>query len=355
MNMAQKRKELINCIKNNKDFKEITGLIYRENADIEINPPRLLIDDLDKLPWPLREQLPMERYIDAPGNMPVPSVQMWASRGCPFQCTFCAWPQLMYNSNNYRMRKPKAITDEMEYLLKERKFKSVYFDDDSFNINKKNVLDLCREIKKRNLNVPWAIMARADAMDEEMLIDMKDAGLHAVKYGVESAEQELIDSVCKSLNLKKAEHIIRFTKSLGIKTHLTFAFGLPGETQETIKRTIDYAIELDPDTVQFSIMTPYPGTEYYRQLDSKGYITSKDWSDYDGASKSVIRTEHLSEKDLEMARDRALRMWRRHKRNKLSFIAILFDVELRMAFKNNLESKGVLGAISKTAKFIFRH
>jgi len=196
-------------------------------------------------------------------------------------------------------------------------------------------------------------MARADTMDEEMLTKMKEAGLHAVKYGVESAEQKLLDNVRKNLNLKQAEHMIRLTKSLGIKTHLAFTFGLPGETEDTMRRTIDYAIELNPDTVQFSIMTPYPGTEYYKQLDVKGYIVSKDWSDYDGASKSVIRTEYLSGKDLEKAKEEAFRIWKRHKRGRQSFITMPFDRELRMAFKNNLKSKGLLPTLSKTARYIF--
>jgi radical SAM superfamily enzyme YgiQ (UPF0313 family) len=190
-------------------------------------------------------------------------------------------------------------------------------------------------------------------MDEEMLTKMKEAGLHAVKYGVESAEQKLLDNVRKNLNLKQAEHMIRLTKSLGIKTHLTFTFGLPGETEDTMRRTIDYAIELNPDTVQFSIMTPYPGTEYYKQLDVKGYIVSKDWSDYDGASKSVIRTEYLSGKDLEKAKEEAFRIWKRHKRRRQSFITMPFDRELRMAFKNNLKCKGLLPTLSKTVRYIF--
>ncbi len=340
--------ELFEHVKRNEKLKEVLGLIYRENGDIKINPPRPLIDDLDSLPWPLREQLPMEQYMDAPGKIPYPSVQMWASRGCPFGCTFCVWPQLMYNSRRYRMRKAKFIVDEMEYLIKERRFKSIYFDDDTFNINKKNVLDICREIRERRLNTPWAIMARADTMDEEMLIKMKGSGLHAVKYGVESAEQKLVNSICKNINLKKAERMIRFTKSLDIKTHLTFTFGLPGETDGTIKKTIDYAIELNPDTVQFSIITPYPGTEYYKSLDAKGYIMSKDWSDYDGASKSVIRTEHLFPEDLEKAKDMALRIWGRHKRRSLSF----FNKELRAAFKTSLENKGLLHTFAKTSRYI---
>jgi len=250
------------------------------------------------------------------------------------------------------MRKPKFIVDEMEYLIKERKFKSIYFDDDTFNISKNNVIGICKEIKERKFNIPWAIMARADTMDEDMLIEMKGAGLHAVKYGVESAEQKLLDNIHKNMNLKKAEQMIRFTKSLDIKTHLTFTLGLPDETEDTIKKTIDYAIKLNPDTLQFSIMTPYPGTEYYKYLDAKGYIASKDWSDYDGASKSVIKTEHLSPGDLEEAKDRALRMWRKHKRKTRFFITMPFDGELRAAFKNSLKTKGILPTFIKAARYI---
>jgi anaerobic magnesium-protoporphyrin IX monomethyl ester cyclase len=345
--------ELYDCIKAGEGFEKIQGLVFRENNSIKINPARTLIKDLDILPWPLREQLPMEKYIDAPGNIPLPSVQMWASRGCPFQCTFCAWPQLMYGGNRYRMRHPKAIVDEMEYLIKERGFKSVYFDDDSFNINRKGVLDFCRELEDRHIDVPWAIMARADTMDEEMLMNMRRMGLCAVKYGVESAEQELVDNVCKKIDLKQAERMISFTKSLGIKIHLTFAFGLPGETEQTIKRTIDYAVKLNPDTVQFSIMTPYPGTAYYNQLSAKGHIISKDWSDYDGASKSVIKTESLSGRDLEKAKDMALTAWKRHKRKSKSFIAVLFDKKLRQAFRRDSKSKGILTTLFKAIRYVF--
>ncbi len=334
-------------------FNTVKGLVYRDNGAVKVNSLRPLLQELDSLPWPLREQLPMDKYIDAPGNIATPSVQMIASRGCPFSCMFCAWPQLMYNGNQYRMRGPEGIVDEMEHLVKEWKFKSVYFDDDTFNINKNNVIQICRHIQERGLKIPWAIMARADTMDEEMLMAMKEAGLFSVKYGVESAEQKLLDNIKKGMNLAKAEKMIRFTKSLGIKTHLTFTFGLPQETKDTVSKTIDYAMNLDPDTVQFSILTPYPGTEYFRQLDVGGYIVSKDWSSYDGAYKSVIRTDHLSPGDLEQAKIEALRRWKRHKRLRRSLISMPFDPELKSAFRNHLRTKGLRGALAKTIRYIF--
>lgn len=335
-----------------REFKGIPGLIYRDNGRVRVNPDRPLINDLDQLPWPMREGLSMDKYIDAPGDLKTPSVQMLASRGCPFGCIFCTWPQLIYNSNRCRMRNPKKIVEEMEYLVKKDKFKSVYFDDDTFNISKTHILRICREIKDRALSVPWAAMARADLMDEELLHKMKEAGLYSVKYGVESSNQEALDKVGKQMDLKKAERMIRFTKSLGIKIHLSFAFGMPGETAETIDATIDYAIGLTPDTVQFSLLTPYPGTEYYRRLDAQGDIVSRDWSDYNASSKSVIKTEHLTPAGLEDAKERALEAWRRYRRSKKSFVAMPFDKELQMAFKNNLKKNGTWQTLAKTARYI---
>jgi radical SAM superfamily enzyme YgiQ (UPF0313 family)/MoaA/NifB/PqqE/SkfB family radical SAM enzyme len=302
---------LTECISKNENPDKVKGLIYRNKDKIITNPQGPLID-LDTLPWPLREGMPMASYMDTPGAIPLPSVQMLASRGCPFRCKFCLWPQIMYGGNKYRARDVIDVVDEMEYLVKKKGFKSVYFDDDTFNVGKERMLKFCSQIKKRGLeNTPWAIMARADLMDEEILLAMKEAGLAAVKYGVESSEQSLLDNCGKEMDLQKAEKMILFTKSLGIKTHLTFTFGLPGETRETIRKTINYALKLKPASVQFSITTPFPGTEYFNELDSKGLVIDKDWDDYDGNFRSVIRLDSLSSKDLVSARRSACRAWDR--------------------------------------------
>jgi len=308
--------DLARHLESGKSLAGVQGLIYRAADGIKINPPRPLVD-LDKLPWPLRQGLPMDRYNDTPGDMPVPSAQMLASRGCPYKCKFCLWPQVMYQSNAYRSRSVVDVVDEMEYLVKKMNFKSIYFDDDTFNCGKDRMLKLCAEIKKRNLNIPWAIMARADLMTEEILEQMRSAGLFAIKYGVESAKQELLDNIGKGMELEKTEKIIRFTKMLEIRTHLTFTFGLPGETKESIFKTIDLALKLDPTTVQFSIATPFPGTSFYNELKEKGYIVSENWAEYDGNHKSVIKSNNVSKNDLEGAIRSAYKQWAIHcaKRN----------------------------------------
>jgi radical SAM superfamily enzyme YgiQ (UPF0313 family) len=314
--------ELIESLRQDRELSGVAGLIYRREDTVCKNRIRQPVA-LDHLPWPDREDLKMEAYLDVPGDLPLPSVQMMASRGCPFQCGFCLWPQVFYQGHHYRARSVKDVVDEMECLVKDRGFRSVYFDDDTFNIGKERMLDFCRQVRSRGLaKTPWAIMARPDLMDEETLRAMKDAGLRAVKYGVESADQGLVDAIGKAMDLKKTEAMIRLTKKMGIRAHLTFTFGLPGETKETIAKTIRWALRLDPFSVQFSITTPFPGTLYHEELQKAGCIVSKDLNDYDGQFKSVIRLASLSPQDLQDAKDKAYKEWGKSQRRRLSFSRI---------------------------------
>ncbi len=296
---------------------DVPGLIYkRADGSIAVNPAGKLQENLDAFPWPARELLPLERYCDRPGGIPAPSLQLIASRGCPFGCIFCAWPQLMYGGNSYRTRSPEDVVDEIEACVKQYGFKSFYFDDDTFNIGKKRVIALAGKIKERGLNLPWAIMARADQMDRETLEALKDAGLTALKYGVESGSQELLNRACKGLDLSKVAETVRITRELGISYHLTFMFGLPGETEETARQTIATALALDPDSLQFSIATPFPGSQFHKHLLEKGHLLSTNYDDYDGYNNSVVRTDDLTGEDLIRLRGEAEQAWAEHRRKR---------------------------------------
>lgn len=292
---------------------EVRGLSYRAHGRLRINPCRESIKVLDELPWPERAALPMERYHDGFCQMPFPSVQMLSSRGCPFACTFCLWPQVIYNERRIRFRNPITVVDEMEYLVKEYNFKAVYFDDDCFNVDKRHVLEIAGEIKKRGLSVPWSAMARADLMDEETLDALAASGFYAVKYGVESVSQAVLEGIKKNIDLKKTRQMIYKTKERGIKVHLTFCLGLPGETKKTIQDMKSFVCELNPDSCQFSYATPFPGTEYFRQVQERGELLSEKWSDYDGNAKCIVKTEELSACDLEEARKELERLFKDNK------------------------------------------
>lgn len=308
--------ELVNTLENNASLSSISGMIFRSSEKIITNPPRPLTENLDFLPWPARNLLPIYNYNDSFAGLPVPNVQMWASRGCPYKCIFCLWPQAMYGSHKYRIRNPAETAKEMEWLISKYNFKAVYFDDDTFNINKPMILSLCKEIKKRGLITPWAVMARADTMDKETLWAMADAGLYAIKYGVESTDQEILKNSGKNLDLDKVKEIVKLTKQTGVKVHLTFCFGLQGETKNTIRKTVDFALALDPDGIQFSLVTPFPGTEYFRKAKDKGYLLTENWEAYNGSNNAVIRTEKLSGKELKNSLEYAYTRWSAHKNAK---------------------------------------
>ncbi len=289
------------------------GLLWRDGDDVRDEGRRPLLENLDSLPWPARHFLPMAEYHDEPGSIPRPSAQMWASRGCPFGCVFCAWPQIMYNSSKYRVRGVRDTVDEMEWLVGECGFASVYFDDDTFNVKKDRTIAFAREIKARNLGVPWAIMARADLMDRETLEELKDAGLFALKYGVESSDAGLLDQMNKNLDIDKVHKVIAITRELDIKMHLTFLFGMPAETHATARATVDMALASGAESVQFTIATPFPGSRYYHDLAAKDRIITHDFERYDGFRSAVIKTDHLEPHELEQIVVEANRRWQEHR------------------------------------------
>jgi anaerobic magnesium-protoporphyrin IX monomethyl ester cyclase len=287
----------------------IKGVIIRIEQEIHDAGRRPLEPDLTRYPWPARHFLPMFAYRDEPGNLPRPSVQIWASRGCPFHCSFCAWPQIMYDSHKYRVRPIPDVVDEMEWLAKEYGFASAYFDDDTFNVGKPRMLEFAREVSSRNLDLPFGIMARADLMDREILEALREAGLWGLKYGVESAEQSLLDHCGKGLDIRKVRESIRITHELGIKMHLTFMFGLPGETLDTARRTIDMALESAPESVQFTVATPFPGSRYWDEVTSRNMLESTDFTRFDGFRSAVVRTDDLNSRQLEEILKEANRRW----------------------------------------------
>ncbi|MBU1726593.1 MAG: radical SAM protein [Candidatus Omnitrophica bacterium] len=285
------------------DLSSVSGLAYRNISGVKINSLRSTIQNLDDLPWPERETLPIYKYNDGFCGLPRPNVQMWASRGCPFHCSFCLWPQTMYLEHTYRKRDPAKVADEMQWLIEGLRFKAVYFDDDVFNIDKNYVFNMCAEIKKRKIKVPWAVMSRADLMDEEMLRELAGSGLFAIKYGLESADQRILDSCKKKLNLEYASKMIEVTKRLGIKVHLTFCLGLPGEDRKTARETLDFINNIQPDSLQVSYATPFPGTKYYEYAKDKNYLLSGDWREFDGGQGCIVRTEELTGDELRQIRN----------------------------------------------------
>lgn len=280
-----------------------TGVATKDNPSVPNGP---VIEDLNTIPFPARNLLPMERYVDvfAFGR----SIQVITSRGCPFNCSFCC-EAILPGKRTLRLRSPENVCDEIEHLIARYSPDEIYFDDSSFTINKQHVLGICRTIQQRGLSIPWSCMADAK-VDAEILSQMAEAGCRAIKFGVESSDQEVLARIPKHTNLNDVKQTVQECRKQGIKTHATFMFGLPGETREKARETIDFALRLGTDTAQFSVATPYPGTHFYEMAQENGWLLSDDWEGF--GSSVVIEYPNYSKEEIMEMRQLAVAKWQRH-------------------------------------------
>jgi len=277
-------------------------------------PPGLPIKDLDSLPFPARHLFPTP---DAPSMWPYwdgfcqrrPAVQMHASRGCPFKCTFCLWISVIYDQGPYRTFSAKRIVDEMEEIVRRYGAREIYFDDDIFTVKEDHVVGLCDEIVRRGLEVSWSVMGDAMAVTERAIDAMAKAGCIGMKFGVESADPEVLKKLKKPIKIDKVRNVVDWCARRGIKTHATITFGLEADTPETMQRTLDFCCSLPVDSIQFSTTTPFPGTEHYRNAKAAGQIDDTDWSKFDGARSSVLTYAAMTPAFVEAFAQRAPSVW----------------------------------------------
>lgn len=260
-----------------KNKEEILGLCYKQNGEIIKNPSRPLIKDIDTIPPPAYHLLPMKKYYPATGSYKrLPAMILFATRGCPGRCTFC------YQTFRgvTRKRSAQSIIDEIKILQSDYGIKEVAFYDDTFTLFKTVVKEFCEIIIKDKIDLTWSCFTRVDCVDENMLRLMKKAGCHLILFGVESGDGEILKNINKNISLKQVEEVVRTARRVGLETRASFMFGNQGETEETIKKTIDFAIKLDPDEAQFNVATAYPGTVLFNWAKELGYIKSFNWDDY---------------------------------------------------------------------------
>src|SRR5207245_1009423 len=261
---------------------EIAGVSYRRDGKIVHNAPRPLLhtEELDALPFATevyKRDLTIENY-----NVPFllhPYVAFYTSRGCPALCTFCLWPQTL-SGHAWRVRSSDNVAREVRQALDLfPRAKEFFFDDDTFNIRKDRVLELSKKFKP--LGFRWSCTARCHS-DYETLKAMPDAGARLFIVGFESVDPQILRNIKKGATLEMARAFTKNCKKVGIAIHGDFIIGLPGETEETIRRTFDFARELDTETIQVSIAHAYPGTELHDDLVRNGYLTGRPLSDAQG-------------------------------------------------------------------------
>ena len=283
--------ELANCLSKESDLSLARGITYRKDSQININKDMPLIDNLDKLPYPARHLLDPHRYLMGHYTYE-PQLLMITSMGCPYRCIFCLWPKLLYQGK-VLLRSPDNVVKEMLFLKEKYGAREIYFDDDCFNVSISRVMDVCQKIIENKVNIPWITEMRCNNVSYEMLKAMKKAGCIKILYGVESGNQEILNSSKKNITLEQIKNTFKLTRKAGIKSHATFMFGLPGETMETINQSMKLARQLNPDTIQCSIALPYPGTEFYEKAKADNTLKIDSWKDFDGELCGVVEYPNL--------------------------------------------------------------
>jgi len=261
-------------------LEDLPGVSFRSHGQVRHNPERGFIENLDELPWVTkvyRRDLDFRRY-----NVPFllhPFLSLYTSRGCPAMCTFCLWPQT-HSGHRWRLRSTDDVAAEARWALENFPgLKEIFFDDDTFNYQKARTLELCRKLKP--LGFTWSCTSRVTT-DYETLRAMREAGCRLMIVGYETGDAQILKNIKKGATLEMAQRYTANAHKLGLTIHGDFIVGLPGETGESIRRTIDFAKKLDVETIQVSIAHPYPGTEFFDHVQRNGLLTIDSMTDEKG-------------------------------------------------------------------------
>ncbi|WP_400251636.1 B12-binding domain-containing radical SAM protein [Methanobrevibacter smithii] len=269
---------LVQALENQSSLHDVKGIVFEDknSKEIVVNPEAPLIQDLDELPFPALNLLPMKKYrlLDMDTHM----TTMITTRGCPMQCSFCSSAAM--HGKKIRERSVENIVDEIEYLKTNYDIDTIAFMDDTFTLKKRKVMAICDEILKRNIEIMWGCTSRVDTLDEKLLKKMKEAGCITIFIGVESADQQQLDNMCKNTTIAKIENAFKIAHKLKIRTIASVALGMPGDTKEIMNKTVKFVHKLKPNYVIYSLATPYPGTRFYKEAFEKNLIKIKDWSKY---------------------------------------------------------------------------
>lgn len=297
-------------INNFDSLSEVKGIAYLRNGEPAITDARQLIRDLDSLPFPAWHHLDLMKYFD--GSKLYPYIDIFSGRGCPYGCTFCLWPQVMHG-RRVRLRSPQAVVDEMERDIKlcpeVVRGGEFFFEDDTFSAVKSNAMAICEEILKRGLRISFSVNARTDTADEGLFKLMKRAGCRQLLVGFESGDQNMLDRMNKKQSTEDARRFMELARKARLDVHGCFVFGLPGETEETLERTIQFALGLGLHTVQFSAAAPFPGTAYFDYCRKEGLLKTENWESWldAGEQAAVVEYPGLTRQSINQAVDSGLK------------------------------------------------
>lgn len=273
--------EMIRALEGKKDLGAVRGIIIRDNKGLKLTEPRELFFDLDSLPFPAWDLLPnLTQYYRPAANSfyRLPSTGMVTSRGCPGRCIFC---DRTVSGNRLRMYSASYLIGMVKHLYSNYGIRDIIFHDDNFIAFKKRLIEFCGMLKKEGLKLSWSCTARVDMVSPGILKMMKEAGCWQIAYGIESGSQEVLDFLKKGITLEQVKYALKCTREAGIMNRGYFMIGVPTETASTIRKTIDFLLELKLDDFHMSMYTPHPGTEISKSINKYGTVDN-DWRKFGG-------------------------------------------------------------------------
>jgi anaerobic magnesium-protoporphyrin IX monomethyl ester cyclase len=286
--------ELAGAIENGISFQSVAGITFKDDGRIARTPDRLPPQELDTLPPPARDLLKMGRYR----NLEMAKRTMTSiisSRGCPSGCSFCS--STRYAGRKWRARSVESLMDEIRLVVGNYGYGGVAFVDDNFTLDPRRVTELSKTIIEEGIDIKWWCFSRTDTIvrNPDMVSWMGKSGCRYVFMGIESASQHTLDSFSKKTSMGHAEKAVLILKDNGIETLAAYILGAPDETRETVEETIRYSIKLDTGGVQYTLLTPYPGTQLFEEM--RGRLLTDDWELFD-CTHPVLKSDHLTPDEL---------------------------------------------------------
>jgi len=278
-----------------KEIDKIKGIFYKKDGKIIRNPPRDLVENIDIFPYPLYEDLPIAKYGTEHFGA---NLGIISSRGCPYQCTYCAANTI--HKRIYRKRSIENVIGEIEKLKHDFKLTSFSFYDDTFTLDNKRTMDICEALIRKDLKLKWNCLTRADSLTKPLLEVMKKSGCTAIQIGIESGDNEILRLAKRRETLEEIARSVTWAKEVGIEVIGLFIIGLPYETRETIRKTIDISKRLKIDYAQFSILVPLPGSEVWDMAQKKELleIISPGWENFGRYGEPIIKLKDVSKEEL---------------------------------------------------------
>lgn len=278
--------ELVASRRDNRSFRDLPGLAFREDDAIRVNPPRPLLADLDMLPFPDRRLVPYRQYVPDPGNyFSLPSTGILFSRGCPHLCTYCSKAVF---KNRLRYRGVDNFLAEIRHCVNELGIRDFRLEDEAPTTDPRRIRELSEALLAAGLAIHWHCYSRVDRLDEATLRLMKRAGCYHITYGIESGVPATLARINKPLDLERAAAMVALTKKLGLECKVNFILGFPWETIADMRQTVRFARRISPDLVTFNLFKPLPGSLLYDELDAAGRLRHTRWEDYFTTSEPLL-------------------------------------------------------------------